>query len=121
MKRTVPIATILLAFGMAAQGQDVDQAKKALDLIAEFSSSICGTPPLEGTSTDAALSATGRVALSSLLRKLAQLRIDGVAKYQSSDYEGLLQKDLVTSFKDARACRMTVFADLSDRLFPKSK
>src|SRR5690349_21021884 len=77
-----------------AAPQDLVKAKQALELIRESANAICSNPPLQGSQRSVVLNAAGKAELSNLLKKLADLKVDGAAKYSSSEYEGLLQKDV---------------------------
>jgi hypothetical protein len=51
-----------------------------------------------------------------MLKKIANLGIEGAAKYQTSDWQGVLQRDLAEQLNRSRNCKLEVFKDLKDRL-----
>lgn len=101
-----------------AAPQDLEKAKQALELIRETANAICNNPPLHGSQQSVELNSAGKAELANLLKKLAVLNMDGGGKYSSSEYEGLLQKDVAGAWKDATACKQKVFDKLSDKLVP---
>jgi len=57
--------------------------------------------------------------LSNFLKKIADLGIEGSAKYTTREFQGVLQEDLVELLKDRSNCRLEVWKDLKDKLIPK--
>lgn len=91
--------------------------QEALNIVADFADRICKNIPLEGTGSDLELSGNAKAELSGLINKIADLGIEGAAKYNSSKYQGLLQKDLATVLKNSMDCKLEVFKSLKDGLF----
>ena len=110
---------ILMLLAAQVAAQDLDSAGKALKLIGDFANGLCNTPSLKGSSSSLELSGNAKAEVSKLLKQLAELKIEGAAKYQNAEYEGLLQKDLANSLKDSNTCKQKVFNDLNDKLIPK--
>ena len=91
--------------------------QEALNMVADFADRICKNIPLEGTGSDLELSGNAKAELSGLINKIAELGIEGATKYKSLEYQGLLQKDLVTVLKASTECKLEVFKNLKDGLF----
>jgi hypothetical protein len=51
-----------------------------------------------------------------LLKKLANLGIEGRAKYQTSDWQGVLQQGLGWQLNNRRPCKVEVFKDLKGKV-----
>lgn len=109
---------IVLLLSHGARTQDLKKAGEALTLIAQFADSICTKVPLQGSSNSVELTGNAKAEVSKLLRVLTELGIQGAGKYQSGQYEGLLQKDLKDALKDSATCKQKIFEDLKDRLLP---
>jgi hypothetical protein len=68
--------------------------KKALNIIDDFADRICITVQQTGTSNNAELSGEAKIELNELLKKIANLGIKGAAKFQTSEWKGVLHQDL---------------------------
>ena len=92
--------------------------KQALDVIADFADRICDPAkvPLVGSSSSLELSGKAKAELSELVKKVANVGVEGAAKYQSSKYANVLQKDLVAVLRENKDCRLKVFEKLQSRL-----
>jgi len=94
----------------------IEDNEKALNMIADFADRLCKDIPLQGHGDNLELSGSAKAELNGIIKRLANLGIDGAIKYQNTDYEGLLQKDLVTALKDSTNCRLQIWNDLKDKL-----
>jgi hypothetical protein len=56
--------------------------------------------------------------LSEVLKKVAELGIEGAAKYQTVEYQGVLQKDLARALRSYTDCKIEVWRGLKDKLLP---
>ena len=110
------VITCLMVIVNASAAVDIDKQKEALEVIADFADRLCEKIPLTGNSEDLDLSGVAKVELSGLLKKIADLGVEGGVKYQKVEYEGLLQKDLATLIKDSSKCKLEVWKDLKDKL-----
>ncbi len=97
--------------------QQLRSEKEALDLIADFADRLCTKIDLEGSGSSLDLSGTAKAELSVLLKKMVNLGIQGAAKYQESQYQGLLQKDLLAAIRESTNCKLEVWKDLKDKFF----
>ena len=89
---------------------------KALGIIATFASELCGAIPLNGKYDNLELSGNAKADLSNVVKKVVDLGIEGAAKYQTGEYNGLLQADLIKSLKDSKDCKLQVWSDLKEKL-----
>lgn len=96
----------------AAAEPTYDQRKQALDLIANFADRFCKDIPLEATADSLELSGQAKAQLHGIVRKLAGLGIEGAGQYQSSEYQGLLQEDIVEGLRYSMDCRLQIWKDL---------
>ena len=97
------------------------QQERALNMIGDFADRLCNKIPLGGSAEDLELSGKAKVEFSNLLKKIADLGIEGSAKYQKKEFEGVLQKDLAALVKDNAKCKLEVFKDLKDILIVDPK
>ena len=89
---------------------------KALKVISDFAKEICGEIPLKGTHNNLDLSGKAKAGLGNVVKKVVALGIDGAAKYQTGEYNGLLQTDLLKSLSESKNCRLKVCTDLKEKL-----
>ena len=94
----------------------LEENEKALTMIADFAERLCKDPPLEGHGKNMELSGSAKAELRGIIKKLANLGLDGAIKYQNTEYAGLLQKDLVSALKYRTDCRLKIWNDLKDKL-----
>ena len=113
------VAIGIFTFHGATRGQDLDKAGRALDVIEKFANGICNKPEMRGKSSSIEVQGTAKVEVSKLVKQLADLKIEGAAKFDTKDYEGLLQKDLLPALQESTRCKERIFNDLKDRFLPK--
>lgn len=83
---------------------------------------MCVSVPLSASATSTTLSADARVKLNGLAAKLAELGLDGGAKYKKEESQGVLQQHLAAAIKGSNDCRLEVFHVLErDLLHPITK
>jgi hypothetical protein len=111
---------VLVPYAPSAAMADLQQQASALNMIADFANRICTAIPLEGNTTESDVHGKLSMEVSGLLKKLATAGIEGGAKYQSTEFQGLLQKDLVGALRDSTNCKLRVWADLKDKLLPSA-
>lgn len=115
----IACVAFLLLFGVngLAYASELEEQRKALDMIAEFAERLCTTVPLEeGRTGNLELSGSAKVELNKLIRKIVDLGIEGAAKYKTEEWQGVLQKDLPRLLKDNIECKIEVWKDLKDKL-----
>lgn len=113
----------LLAFAIlatfpsyAANAYTLETEKEILKMIGDFAERICPKVPLEGSSSTIELSGSAKAELAGLLKKLSALGIQGAAKYQESQFQGLVQKDLLAAMRDSTDCKLKVSYSLMGKL-----
>lgn len=74
----------LVSIDGIANADSLETQKKALDIIADFADRLCTTTPLTGSASNLELSEHAKAELSELIKKIANLGIEGAAKYQTS-------------------------------------
>lgn len=92
----------------SANAQSLEAEREILDTIGDFAERICPRVPLEGSSNTVELSGSAKADLNGLLRRMASLGIQGAAKYQESQFQGLVQKDLLAALRDTTDCKLKV-------------
>jgi hypothetical protein len=115
--RFILVAFVVLFFmdGMA-NADSLEAQQKGLNVILDFADRLCTTIPLTGGANNLELSGQAKAELSALLKKIANLGLEGAAKYQTSEWQGVLQQDLAGQLNSSRNCKVEVFKDLKDRL-----
>jgi hypothetical protein len=99
-------------------GNESLQAKQqALDIISMFADRFCKEISFGGSGNNIELSGNAKAELNGVIKRLADIGIDGAAKYQKSEYLGLLQKDLLEGYKSNTDCRLHVWDDLNHKFF----
>lgn len=117
----LPIITLLSisVFASEANSQDLDKAEKGLVVISKFANDICNKPELAGKAQTIEVKGSAKAEASRLVKQLADLKIEGAATFGTSEYEGLLQKDLLPALQDSTKCKERIYNDLKDRFLPK--
>ncbi len=109
----------LYAFSTSAQ-VDLETNQKALNMIRDFATNLCDSIRAQGHTQNVDLSGKAKAELKGVVKKVADLGIEGAAKYQSSDYEGVLQADLAKLLSNQANCKLEVWRDLKDKLISSS-
>ncbi len=93
------------------------QANKqnALNEIKAFVQEVCTSTEDRGKSENFELSGAAKAGLSGLIKSLADLDIEGTAKYQSGEYQGVLQKDLSGLLSKDADCKREITAMLINK------
>jgi hypothetical protein len=100
----------------AAAADDLQQQTEALKLIRDTAADICNSIPLEGSSRTVELSGDAKAKLNGTLAKIADLGIEGAAKYKNEQFKGVLQTELATAIKSNADCKLQVLKMLTDKL-----
>ena len=90
---------------------NLELQEKALQVIADFADRLCSTTPMTGSTNNLELSGEAKVELNKLMKIIPNLGLEGAAKYQSSEWQGLLQQDLAGQLNNSRTCKLTVFKE----------
>ena len=90
--------------------------EKALELVTKAADNICGRVTTDGESNTASIG----VELDVLNKKLWNMGIKGDGKYETKNYKGISQSDLVLALKDSNNCRLQIFNSLQ-KLFDLDK
>jgi hypothetical protein len=118
--KVITLVIFLTSMVCGIASADLDAQEKALKIIADFADRLCNKVPLEGSSDNLELSGSAKVELNELIERIAGLKIEGAGKYLSTEYQGVLQKDLAGLLKSGAECKLQVFKDLKDKLIPTS-
>jgi hypothetical protein len=109
---------ILFLFANQAWADELDTKKKALEIISDHANRICYSVPLHGGSNKVEISGEAKAALTGVAKKLADLGLKGASKYESAEYQGVLQSDLAKTLRNSSDCKKDVYRMLIDRLMP---
>jgi hypothetical protein len=112
------ISLLLLSADGIADADTLEAQEKALKVIVDFADRLCTTIPLKGDDKKLELTGNAKAELNELLKKVANLGIEGAAKYQTSEWQGVLQQDLAGQLNNSRNCKLEVYKDLKDKLLP---
>lgn len=92
--------------------------RTALKDITDAAERICNSIPLSGTSQSAELSGQAKAEVNGVIKRFADLGIQGAGKYQASEFSNVLQRDLAQAIQQNANCKQTVFSVLVDRMIP---
>jgi hypothetical protein len=112
---------VLLSFDVTGAADNSEKQAKALNLIIDFTNSICETVKQEGTSRDVELSGEVKAELNWLLKRLANLGSKAAVRYQDSTYQGVLQEQLAGQLNKIRDCKKELALVLQARLLPEAQ
>ncbi len=101
-----------------AVAKDLDSRHQALNAISEFADNLCGEIKEKGTKSVKGISGKAKADLPGFLKKMVNIGIEGSAKFQTTEYQGVLQEDLANVLKDTRDCKYKVFEKLEAKFFP---
>jgi len=118
MKLLLLIIIFQLSGSLYANSHSINDAK-VLGMIADFATEICNDIPLSGSKESIQLSGKAQASLSKLLKKVANVGVDGTVKYDLSEYEGVLQEQLVTTLENNSDCKMVIWKDFQPYFFKK--
>jgi hypothetical protein len=107
---------ILLSVDVTTAADNLEKQRQALNIIADFANRICETVSQTGTSGNVELTGKAKAELNELLKKIANLGIEGAAKYQALEWKGVLQQQLAEQLNRSRDCKREVSKDLINRL-----
>jgi hypothetical protein len=113
----------LLSLPSHAVTADTDYIKhnrELLDLITDTADKMCKDIPLKGSGSDFAASGNLSAEVSGLAKKLtdAGAKIEG--SYQSHEFQGLLQQDLLKALQNSTQCRLLIWKDLKGQFLPNA-
>lgn len=106
----------LITSSFCYSSQGLDESDKAIKIIVNAAKDLCETVPLSGGTEGIQLTGDARAKLKGVLKKLADIGIEGAVKYEKSSYDGVLQKDLANIINQSTNCKMDVWNDLKDKL-----
>lgn len=124
LKGMIFVLVIFFFYLGTVRADDLDNRQKALNIIADFADKFCKEVPRIGKSSSKEITGDTKLELKGLLKKIADLGFGVRAKYNSNNYEGLLQTDLASTIQDNIKCRLKIWGDLKDKLLtdqPTSK
>lgn len=84
-----------MALSWSSYGYELDKQKEALNLIVTTAKELCDNVPLSGGTEGVQLTGEAKAKVSGIVKKLADLGLEGAVKYESNEYEGVLQKILL--------------------------
>ena len=95
----------------------IEKQREALKLISDFAGEICNQIPIEGHSNNLELSGEAKTELRGLLKKVANLGVNGKGKYTEEEYLGVLQSELARSITKNADCKFKIFESLKGNMF----
>lgn len=113
------ILILLLSFIIFSQksfATSPEEYDKILNLIADFAIEVCPKTETIGKENKTELVGDAKTKLKGFIKKLADAKFAGAVKYQQSEYEGPLRKDLTTIIEKSLDCRKDIAAKLIDKL-----
>ncbi|MCY7297430.1 hypothetical protein [Alteromonas sp. a30] len=118
-KKFKNLSFFLFFITLPSFGQSIEDSRKILSLISEFANEICEKVPLSSSSNTLSLSGKVNADVSKLLKKIADIGIDGELTFSNTESNGFLQKDLEKTVRHSTNCRLEIWKDLKDKVLPK--
>ena len=109
---------LLTASGTTAYASPLEAQRDGLELLVKAATAFCSDVPTQGGVKSKELSASGKLELDNLLKKVVEADSGAEAKYQSEEWNGVLQQDLVAAMRNADTCRLRVMQELKASLIP---
>ena len=103
-----------------ANSAQADSQQEALDRIADFADRMCAVIELKGENQSLNISGKLDVEFSSLLKKLADLGVEGAIDKQNSSYSGVPHEQLVEALSGSTDCKLLLWNDLKEKLLVES-
>jgi hypothetical protein len=101
------------------EGDRLDTQEQTLEIIANFADRFCMIVPHKGPKESVGLSEQGKTEIEELLMKVVELGNDGAVKYNKTEHQRVLQKDLnglAALLNDHNNCRLEVWRGLKAKL-----
>jgi hypothetical protein len=120
MLRTLCVTVSITIFAWISPSVSVkaEDSQAALRLIRETAVDICQSVPLATSKENVELTGDAKAKLGGAIGKIANLGVEGAAKYEVGQSQGILQQDLAAAIKNGNDCRLAVFNTLSTKLLP---
>lgn len=123
MRRNEFVLVVLMAAcgsssALCQANETLAMQRTALKDITDAAERICNSIPLSGTSQSAELSGQAKAEVNGVIKKVAELGVQGAGKYQTSEFSNVLQRDLAQAIQTNANCKQTVFSVLVDRMIP---
>jgi hypothetical protein len=106
-----PACLPLLAFSATLTPQ-----QQALKDIREFADGICTRIPLISTTAKVEFNGQAKAELTGVVKKLANLGVEGAGNYKSEASQNVLQADLAATVKHGDDCRQRIAEKLIDKM-----
>jgi hypothetical protein len=119
----VALVGCLVCSGVAAQTRAADPLERhraALQIISEFADRFCKEIRLQTSSERIEASGEAKAQVSNLIKRLADLGIDGSVKYLSETAQGPLREQLMEMTRDNTQCRLRIWNDLKGTILDAS-
>lgn len=114
----------LLGSSTTTFADEIQKKSEALTAISKFANDLCSNKVLEGgigSTSSYVLTGEAKAELSKVLKTVADIGVKGSIDFRGTEYEGVLQEDLVGIIKDGGNCKLEVWRDLKDKLIPKTQ
>lgn len=113
------ILAFLLAFAFFLKANAQQVTKEQLDMIADFADRLCQEMELAGE--EFSLSGQAEADLGSILKRLADIGVEGAADFSLKRYSGFTQEDLLEAMRESNQCKTIVWRDLQNQIFQDEK
>ena len=112
---TLGMAVLLPSFAVAA---NLDEITRAIPIIDEAADHMCATVQTAGSTTNTKVAGDVKAQLNGIFSKFADLGGSADISHTVSNFEGVLQSDLVTALQNQAQCKTQVLTTLVNKLFP---
>jgi len=116
------IGLTFIPFLVSADAQsDQKTFERNLQVMEETATKLCSTVDAEGKSRSSTASADARAELNAALKKLVNVGGGLSGKYESSEYAGVLQKDLASLKSQELGCKQARFSEMYEGMLAKPR
>ena len=96
-----------------SQQQSLKDAEQVLSFIHESAVTLCGEVSNSGHSSETNIKADAEATINKLFRKFLGVSVSMEGQLTTSNYVGVLQKDLAENYKDNAACKKNIVHELT--------
>ena len=110
------IFLLLLSLSAGANEPNNPPIDKAMKIITNTSTEICGQPQLSGASTTISADGSMSAKLSGLVKKLANAGFSLSTEYSTETHQGVLKDQIIEAIKSTQSCKIEVLKIITERL-----
>ncbi|MGE3915276.1 MAG: hypothetical protein AB7F78_06205, partial [Hyphomicrobiaceae bacterium] len=119
--RWVTACALFVVVSPSASAQTSGQQNDPIAVLQELVPIICGNFEVGGSNKTFSFNGEAKAKLASLFRQLADAGVSGAGTFNVEEYTGVLRNEIAPQLSDVRQCRLKIWNDLNNKLFPDKK